>query len=54
MRKDVDLFVRNCNICRRMKAICHAPYGVLRPLSVPDRPWQHISVNFLTGLPPSK
>jgi len=50
----VDRFVRNCNICRRTKAIHHAPYGVLRPLSVPDRPWQHISVDFVTGLPPSK
>jgi transposase InsO family protein len=53
-RKDVDRFVRNCNICRRTKAIRHAPYGVLRPLSIPQRPWQHISVDFVTGLPPSK
>jgi len=32
----------------------HAPYGTLRPLPVPARPWQHISVDFVTGLPPSK
>jgi len=50
----VDRFVRNCNICHRTKAIHHAPYGVLRPLSVPDWPRQHISVDFVTGLPPSK
>ena len=54
MRKDIDRFVRNCNVCRRTKAIRHAPYGVLCPLSVLDRPWQHISVDFVTGLPPSK
>jgi len=54
MRKDVDRFVHNCNVCRQTKAIRHAPYGVLRPLSVPDQPWQHISVDFVTGLPPSK
>jgi len=54
MRKDVDQFVRNCNICHRTKAIRHAPYGVLRPFSVPDWPWQHISVDFVTRLPPSK
>jgi hypothetical protein len=54
MRKDVDHFVRNCNTCHRIKAIRHAPCGVLRPLSVPKRPWQHISVDFVTGLPPSK
>ena len=54
MSKDVDRFVRNCNVCRRMKTTHHAPYGVLRPLSVPDRPWQHIYIDFVTGLPPSK
>jgi len=26
----------------------------LNPLSVPDRPWQHLSVDFVTGLPQSK
>jgi transposase InsO family protein len=54
MRKDVDRFVRNCHVCRRTKSTRHAPYGVLRPLSVPERPWQHISVDFVTGLPRSK
>jgi len=54
MRKDVDRFVRNCNVCRRTKDTLRAPCGVLHLLSVPDRPWQHISVGFVTGLPPSK
>jgi len=54
MRKDVDRFVRNCHVCRRTKSIRHAPYGVLKPLSVPERPWQHIFVDFVTGLPQSK
>jgi len=51
IRKDVDRFVRNCHTCRRTKTTRHAPYGVLRPLSVPEWPWQHISVDFVTGLP---
>jgi len=54
MRKDVDRFVRNCHTCRRTKATRYAPYGTLRPLPVPAQPWQHISVDFVTGLPPSK
>jgi len=53
-RKDVDRFVCNCNICHQTKAIFHAPYEVLRPLSVLERPWQHISVDFATRLLPSK
>jgi hypothetical protein len=54
LRKDVDRFVRNCHICRRINATRHAPHGVLKPLTVPERPWQHISVDFVTGLPPSE
>jgi hypothetical protein len=54
MRKDVERFVRNCHTCRRTKATRHAPYGVLKPLPVPEKPWQHLSVDFVTGLPISK
>jgi len=54
IRKDVDRFVRNWHVCRQTKSIQQAPYGFLKPLSVPDRPWQHISVDFVTGLPQSK
>jgi len=54
MRKDVNRFVQNCHVCRRTKSTRHAPYGALKSLSVPDRPWQHISVDFVTGLLRSK
>ncbi|KAI5086478.1 hypothetical protein C0J45_23990, partial [Silurus meridionalis] len=29
------------------------PGGLLRPLPVPHRPWSHIALDFVTGLPPS-
>jgi len=29
------------------------PYGVLKPLPVPENPWQHRYVDFVTGLPES-
>jgi len=51
MWKDVDQFVRNCHVCCRTKSTRHAPYGALRLFkSVADRPWQHVSVDFVTGL----
>ena len=30
------------------------PVGKLKPNSVPEKPWQHISVDFITKLPVSK
>ncbi len=27
--------------------------GFLRPLPIPSRPWSHIALDFVTGLPPS-
>ena len=53
MRQDVERFVRNCHTCRRSKTSRHAPYGVLRPLAIPQQPWQDVSMDFVTSLPPS-
>ncbi|KAH0607596.1 uncharacterized protein H6S33_002630 [Morchella sextelata] len=53
MRKYVDQYVRNCNVCDRSKAPCNAPYGVLRPMPIPDGPWRDVSMDFITDLPES-
>jgi len=54
MRQDVERFVRNCHTCRQSKTSRHTPFGVLRPLAIPQPPWQDISMDFVTGLPQSK
>src|SRR5690349_3402634 len=54
MRRDIQQFVRNCHTCRRTKATHHAPYGMLKPLPVPEGPWEYLSVDFVTGLPKSE
>src|SRR5690606_16187480 len=51
MRKEVDRFVRNCHTCQRSRTSRHAPFGILRPLPIPDRPWSHLSMDFVVGLP---
>ena len=37
-----------------MKNRVEIPAGKLRPNQIPERPWQHISVDFITKLPVSK
>lgn len=53
MRSDINAYVASCDICQRMKVPRHKPYGKLKPLPRPEGPWQDISMDFITGLPPS-
>jgi transposase InsO family protein len=52
--KEVEEYVRTCDTCQRMKTPRHKPYGLLAALPRPDKPWQDITMDFITGLPPSK
>ena len=54
MSDDVMRYIRNCHTCQRSRTSRHVTYGVLRALSIPDKPWQDISVDFVTGLPSSE
>ncbi|KAL0157924.1 hypothetical protein M9458_046000, partial [Cirrhinus mrigala] len=53
LRRDVQEYVQACNICARSKTINSPSTGELQPLPIPKRPWSHISVDFVTGLPDS-
>jgi hypothetical protein len=46
MDQDIERFVRNCHACRRSTVPRDKTPGLLHPLPIPDRPWQHISVDF--------
>ena len=54
MRQDVKEYVAACTVCARSKASHQAPSGLLQPLPVPSRPWSHVALDFVTGLPPSR
>ena len=54
MVADVREFVSACATCARSKASHRPPSGLLQPLPVPSRPWSHLAVDFVTGLPPSQ
>ncbi|KAL0190884.1 hypothetical protein M9458_013582, partial [Cirrhinus mrigala] len=54
MARDTRDFVLACSVCARAKTSNQPPEGLLQPLSVPSRPWSHIDLDFVSGLPPSQ
>ena len=54
MSADVRDFVAACTVCARNKTSSRPASGLLRPLPVPSRPWSHIGMDFVTGLPISR
>ncbi|CBF71484.1 uncharacterized protein ANIA_10846 [Aspergillus nidulans FGSC A4] len=54
MSQDIRRFVRNCDVCGRTKSWRDQRKGLLKPLPVPDRPWQEVSMDFITDLPESE
>ena len=54
MRNTIDRYVRNCHTCTRIKPVRHAPYGFLKPLQVPQKRWDSLSMDFIVKLPNSE
>src|SRR3984893_6954165 len=46
-------FCKSCTICGRAKAPQHKPYGMLKQLPIPEKPWNSISMDFIEQLPES-
>src|SRR6202045_2736220 len=40
-------------MCGRAKAPWHKPYGMLKQLPIPEKPWNSISMDFIEQLPES-
>ena len=51
MRDDVEEYVRTCLTCQQDKVEHKKKAGLLEPLPVPKRPWESVSLDFITGLP---
>jgi hypothetical protein len=54
MAKDVADYRNDCLRCQKSATAKHKPYGQLAPLQPPQRPWQEVTFDFITDLPPSK
>ncbi len=50
----VDAYVRGCDTCQRTKSTNQKPAGELQPLPVPDGPWDAVTMDLITDLPPQK
>ncbi|XP_075489498.1 uncharacterized protein LOC142528340 [Primulina tabacum] len=54
MKRDVAEFVSKCQVCQQVKAEHQRPGGLLQPLEIPEWKWEHISMDFVIGLPKSR
>lgn len=53
MKSDIASFVERCQVCQQVKALYQRPYGKMQPLEVPEWKWEHITMDFVVGLPRS-
>ncbi|KAL1021133.1 hypothetical protein UPYG_G00009230, partial [Umbra pygmaea] len=53
VKEDVTSYVSACPVCALNKNSNKPSTGLLRPLPIPRRPWSHVALDFVTGLPPS-
>ena len=51
MKKDIAKFVFRCLVCQQVKAEHRKPLGTLQPLPILKWKWEHITMDFIVGLP---
>jgi len=49
--KKVKRYMEGCDSCQRNKNQVAAPAGKLMPNKAPEKPWMHITADFITKLP---
>jgi len=49
----MQTFCKSCTTCMHSKSPRHKPYGLLKQLPIPERPWNSISIDFIEHLPAS-
>ena len=51
LRRDVENYVRGCDVYLTSKAVRHKPYGDLQSLPVPTQQWKDLLIVFVIDLP---
>lgn len=52
MHEDVRKFILTCIVCQQTKYEAKKPAELFRPLAIPSRLWEDLSLDFIVGLPP--
>ncbi|MCI69735.1 DNA/RNA polymerases superfamily protein, partial [Trifolium medium] len=51
MKTEIAEFVSHCVVCQQVKIEHQKPAGLLQPLKIPTWKWEHITMDFVSGLP---
>ena len=51
MKEDVQVYVKTCHVCQVDKIKQKKEASLLQPLPIPERPWQCLSMNFISEFP---
>ena len=51
MKEDVQAYVKTCHVCQVDKTERKKEAGLLQPLPILEKPWQCVSMDFITGFP---
>ena len=54
MKANNKKYVRECDVCQRIKSETSVPASLLQPLKVPTTPWTNVNLHFVEGLPKSQ
>ena len=50
MNQDVRAFIVDCPVCQTEKSTHLQSAGQLMPLALPIRKWEHVAIDFVTGM----
>ena len=51
MKRDIAEYVARCLVYQQVKVEHQKPAGLLQPLPIPTWKWEHVTIDFVMGLP---